>query len=460
MRRMEYEFVSTDSSAVISQLVEKYQEITGRTLQPADPDRLFLSWVADAIVKGLVRINYVGNQNIPSRADGENLDALGEWIYALKRKDAQTSSCTVRFHIVSPRESAILIPAGTRVTDKSQSMVWSTTEDAVIQIGDTYVDVIVKSDTAGTVGNGYVLGQIDMLVDVDNIMYFDHCENITVTDGGADRQDDETYFQMMRKVLDSYSTAGAEGSYIYWAKSVSDEIEDVKAVRPREHVTLIVPVCIDENGKKCVFIGGNYLNENSIAVNLHGAKSPASLTSDYFFSYENDLLKITIQDGSALYDQAQLDISFIRDLPGHVYIYALMKDGETASETIKDEIYKACNADYVRPLTDYVSVKNPEIVEYDIDFTYYISVDTQVPLKNIEAAINFQIGEYVKWQYKCLGRDINPSKLSAMLMQTGVKRLEIRSPTFTSLRSGDTFDVPQVAHVRNINVINGGYEDE
>lgn len=460
MSRMEYEFVSTNSGAVISQLVEKYQEITGRTLQPADPDRLFLSWIADAIIKGLVRINYVGNQNIPSRAEGENLDALGEWIYSLKRKEAQASSCTVRFHIVSPQENTTLIPAGTRVTDKSHSLVWETIADTIISIGSTYTDAAVKCDAAGTVGNGYVIGQIDTLIDVDNIMYFDRCENITETDGGTDRQDDETYFQMMRRVLDSYSTAGAEGSYIYWAKSVSDKIEDVKAIRPREHVTLSVPICIDENGKRCAFIGGNYLNENSVAVHLPGSQVLALPTSDYFFNYHNDLLKITIQDGSVLSDQSRLDVSFVRDLPGHVFIYALMKDGEVAGETMKEEISKACNADFVRPLTDYVSVRDPEVVEYDIDFTYYVSADTQIPLKSIEAAIKFQINEFVKWQYKCLGRDINPSKLSAMLMQTGAKRVEIRAPVFTPLRSGDTFDVPQVAHVRHINAINGGYEDE
>ena len=47
-----------------------------------------------------------------------------------------------------------------------------------------------------------------------------------------------------------------------------------------------------------------------------------------------------------------------------------------------------------------------------------------------------------------------------MLMQTGVKRVVIRSPTFTELRSGDTFDVPQVATAENITKVNGGYENE
>ena len=153
-RNDEYQFVSTDSSVVIANLVNAYQRFTGRTLQPADPDRLFLSWVADAIVKGLVRINYVGNQNIPSRAEGENLDALGQWIYSLARKEAQASTCTVRFHIVSAQATAITVPAGTRVTDRSGVLVWATTVDTLIPIGSTCIDVKASCDTVGTIGNG------------------------------------------------------------------------------------------------------------------------------------------------------------------------------------------------------------------------------------------------------------------------------------------------------------------
>lgn len=44
-----YKFVPTDTTATVSQLIERYEEITGRTLQSGDPDRLFILWVADII---------------------------------------------------------------------------------------------------------------------------------------------------------------------------------------------------------------------------------------------------------------------------------------------------------------------------------------------------------------------------------------------------------------------------
>lgn len=459
-RNTPYCFVSTDSTTVVSHLIAAYEKITGHTLQPADPDRLFISWVADAIIKERVNQNYVGNQNIPSRAEGENLDALGEWIYSLKRKEARSAQCTMRFHIVQEQDTAISIPKETKVSDSSRKLVWRTTVDAVIPIGQKSADVIVKCDTAGLVGNGYAIGQINNLVDVDNILFFDFCENVTESDGGADREDDDTYFQMMRKVLDSYSTAGSEGSYIYWAKSVSTEITDVKAVRPRILRKETIPVVTNNDGERCAFMGGNHIDYNTLIVRGEGAERPAALGVDYYVNYINGLLKITLRDGGSVATVNNIDVTVEQDLAGHVYIYALMNDGTIASDTIKEAIYAACSEDYVRPLTDYVAVQDPEIVSYDIDFTYYISYNSQLSLSDIQAAVDFAVNEYVKWQRAKLGRDINPSKLASFLMQSGIKRFDITSPKFTSLRSGDSFDVPQIATLGTITVTNGGYEDE
>ena len=68
--------------------------------------------------------------------------------------------------------------------------------------------------------------------------------------------------------------------------------------------------------------------------------------------------------------------------------------------------------------------------------------------------------EYTAWQCAKLGRDINPSELYGRLMETGIKRLELRSPTFTVLRDGRENGVPQVAALGTKTITNGGYEDE
>lgn len=137
-----------------------------------------------------------------------------------------------------------------------------------------------------------------------------------------------------------------------------------------------------------------------------------------------------------------------------------MDDGTIAQTEVKNAVLAACSADTVRPLTDLVSVKDPETVEYDISFTYYIPSDASVSSAEIEAAVDAAVKQYVAWQCGKLGRDINPSYLIGLLMQTGIKQVDLTSPTFTVLKDGSNKDTPQVATVGDITATNGGYEDE
>ena len=53
-----------------------------------------------------------------------------------------------------------------------------------------------------------------------------------------------------------------------------------------------------------------------------------------------------------------------------------------------------------------------------------------------------------------MGRDINPSYFNAMLMESGIKRVEIIKPAFTEIPKGS------VAVIRDCNISFGGVEDE
>ena len=377
MRDAQYPFIPTDANALVSALVSGYERLTGASVQPASPEKLFIQWVADVLLQERALNNYTGNQNIPSRASGENLDALGELFYVTERPAAQPAVCSQRFHISQAQAAAILIPAGTRVTDASGALVWETVEDVYVGIGDTCADVQVRCQTPGVAGNGYAAGQLNTLIDLFD--YYDHCENTTASDGGADEASDGEYYELMRASMDAYSTAGPQGGYIYHAKRVSTKIADVAANSPT---------------------------------------------------------------------------------PGTVDLYVLMDDGTIAQPEIKNAVLAACSADTVRPLTDLVSVKDPETVAYDIAFTYYIPAESPLSPADIEAAVDAAVKQYVAWQCGRLGRDINPSYLIGLLMQTGIKRVDLTAPAFTVLRDGSNQDTPQVAAIGGITATNGGYEDE
>ena len=181
-RNTEYQFVSTDTETVEALLISIYEKITGVSVKPASPEKLFIQFVAAVVIQERGLNNYTGNQNIPSRAEGENLDALAELFYVTQRPAAQAAVCTERFHISEAQTTAILIPAGTRVTDASGTLTWETVADAYVSIGATYADVQIRCQTAGAVGNGYAEGQINTFVDLFD--YCESCENLTASDDG------------------------------------------------------------------------------------------------------------------------------------------------------------------------------------------------------------------------------------------------------------------------------------
>ncbi len=456
-RNAEYQFVSTDAAEITNYLIAVYEKLTGVSVRPATPEKLFTQWVANVIIQERVLNNYTANQNIPSRAEGKNLDALAELYYLQQRPQAKPAYCTERFMISEAQTFAILVPKGTRVTDPSNTLIWETVADAYISAGETYVDTAIRCQTNGTVGNGYAIGQINVIVDVFD--YYTSCTNITASDDGSEIATDDEFYELMRESMFAFSTAGAVGSYIYHAKSVSTEIADVQAVRP----AVVKKATLDlftKGGTKYAFWGGDTIDLSSLVVYAHGSSTAASADTDYSVTYENGLLRIAIAAGGTLASATQIDVALTFDGAGHVDIYVLMNDGTIAGTEIKNAVLSACNADKVRPLADYVSVKDPDVVSYDIDFTYYVPTDTMLSGTAIQDAVNAAVQEYIAWQSGKLGRDINPDKLRDLLFHTGVKRIVLRSPAYTVLEGGKNNAAPQIAQFDTKTVVNGGYEDE
>ena len=154
---------------------------------------------------------------------------------------------------------------------------------------------------------------------------------------------------------------------------------------------------------------------------------------------------------------------------GTVDIYALMSDGTIASATMKALILQECSSEENRPLTDYVRVRDPDQVTYNISLTYYLLRNSAESASVLVANIESAVAEYVTWQSEKLGRDINPDELVQMIKSAGAKRVVISSPTYTQLRNGQVSNpesadpedyIPQIAKIGTIELINGGYEDE
>lgn len=148
------------------------------------------------------------------------------------------------------------------------------------------------------------------------------------------------------------------------------------------------------------------------------------------------------------------DVSITSPTPGEVIITPLLHNGKVPSEELIEKIYNTCNAEDIRPLTDLVKVQKPEIVNFNIDITYFIKLsDSNINL-TIQQNIAKSIENFLKWQTEKLGRDINDSQLIKFVVSGGAKRVEVREPKFTKLAE------TEIAKIENINIIFGGFESD
>lgn len=227
------DFLDTNPEAILSEMIAGFEEMTQRTLYPASPERLFIAWCAAIVVQQRVIINEVAKMNIPRYARGKNLDSLAELFRDTERLPASRAMTTIRCYISKEQEESVFVPKGTRVTADGKTM-FSTTELLEIPAGQLYGDVEAECMEAGEIGNEYLPGQLKEVVDVYD--YYQKIENITETRGGAEEEDDESYYRRMREGLESFSTAGPEKGYKYWAKKASSAVADVEVESPKARV--------------------------------------------------------------------------------------------------------------------------------------------------------------------------------------------------------------------------------
>ena len=137
-----------------------------------------------------------------------------------------------------------------------------------------------------------------------------------------------------------------------------------------------------------------------------------------------------------------------------VEVRFLMADNSMPTAGIISEVQEYLSADDKRPLTDQLTVLAPTGQNFNIDVTYYINKSDTDKAVSIQAAVNAAVAEYIAWQTGTIGKDINPSVLTQMMVTAGAKRVNVVSPAFTTVPTGS------VARINTQTVTYGGLEDD
>lgn len=232
-------FAETDAETVKTEIIKKYEEVSGRTLALGDPIRLFLLTIADVIIHQRELINFTGRMNLLAYAEGDYLDHLGA-LLDVGRIQSQPASVTLKFTISTSENGATVIPKGTRVTGGDEKIYFAVDEDTTIPSGEMEGAVKATCTENGTKGNGFSIGTLNKLV--DPLPFIAGVSNTTVSAGGNDEESDDSYRERIHEAPESFSDAGSLGAYEFFAKSANADIIDVNVSSPAAGEVQIVPL--------------------------------------------------------------------------------------------------------------------------------------------------------------------------------------------------------------------------
>ncbi|ARU23683.1 hypothetical protein RSSE_c3300 [Ralstonia solanacearum] len=233
-------FIDRDPDAITTEIVAQYEALTGKTLYPAQVERLLIDVIAYRETLVRIGIQETAKQCLVAYARAPMLDYLGELV-GVTRLPAQPAKTTLRFAIESALATDLLVPAGTRVEGGDGTATFATDSDVVLSVGQFYVDAAATCEEPGAAGNAWQPGQISNLVDelgdVDVTAV-----NTIVTSGGVEEEDDDRLRERIKLAPEAFSTAGSRLAYVFHAKSAHQSIIDVAVLSPTPGVVKLYPL--------------------------------------------------------------------------------------------------------------------------------------------------------------------------------------------------------------------------
>jgi len=234
------DFIQRDPQAITAEIIAQYEKLSGKTLYPAQIDRLLVDVIAYRETLVRVAIQETAKQCLARFAVFPMLDYLGEGV-GVTRLPAQPARTVLRFSVEAAQVSPLLVHAGMRVDSGDGAVRFETDIDAILPVGQTNIDVPATCDTAGAIGNGWGLGQINNLVDTLTDADIE-AVNITIPSGGADAESDDRLRERIMLAPETLTTAGSEDAYIARVKAVHQSIRDVAILSPSGGVVDIYPL--------------------------------------------------------------------------------------------------------------------------------------------------------------------------------------------------------------------------
>lgn len=240
---IDIQFVEVDAGAIEADLITQFEQALGVTLYPADERRIFLQQLAQVIVAEKNSINDSARQNLSRYSRDIVLDAWGERYGSRgKRLAGNKALIPIRVTLSAVQSLDVTVPKGTRITPEG-TLFFATTADLKVIAGQSTIEGYAEALDIGERYNGFSVGAIKNIV--DPVPYVSSITNTDVSADGSDVETDDNYRKRLWLLPESFSTAGPEGAYIFWAKSADSSIVDIAVDSPSAGVVRIIPLLKD-----------------------------------------------------------------------------------------------------------------------------------------------------------------------------------------------------------------------
>lgn len=219
----------TDPNLILANMIASFEASAGRTLQPAQVERLLIDLFAyrESLIRNAIQ--YAAQQNLLAFAIFPMIDYLGELV-GVTRAAAQPATTSIRFTLFAPLTVDFTIAAGTKVGSSDGQVVFGTDVDSVIGAGATDTTVNATALVPGAQGNGFLPGQVSVPLNPNGVLA--GATNTNITTGGAAAETDDHLRTRIQAAPNQFSSAGPAGAYRFFALSVDPSIVDVQVISP------------------------------------------------------------------------------------------------------------------------------------------------------------------------------------------------------------------------------------
>jgi phage-related baseplate assembly protein len=218
-----------DPNLILADMIAEFEAAAERTLQPAQVERLLINLYAyrESLVRNAIQ--YAAEQNLLAFASFPMLDYLGQ-LLSVTRLASQPAVTTLQFTLTGALTVPFTIPAGTLAGTSDGQFAFATTATIVLAAGATIASVAAAATAPGAGANGYLAGQINVLLNPNALIA--SVTNTSTTTGGSAPESDDHLRTRIQAAPNQFSVAGPIGAYRFFAIGADPSIVDAQVVSP------------------------------------------------------------------------------------------------------------------------------------------------------------------------------------------------------------------------------------